>query len=283
MYYLFILARWFSLIFPRSICYLIANFFAHIQFYLSKKDREAVIYNLSPFTKDKKKLKKYAKKVFVNFAYYLVDFFRYAKLDEKFIKKYVRISGIDYLNLAFSMNKGIIILTAHLGNYELAGAIISLMGYPLCAITFPHKDKRLNRFFDYQRKMVGIKIIHTGVTVKKCFSVLKRGGMVGFLGDKDFMGGGIKVKMFSSYVRLPRGIAFFSSRIDAYIVPSFLIRDNKKFYHLIFEEPIICTREEKSTASSEKAIIRKYIPILEKYIKKYPQQWYMFQKYWLPE
>jgi lauroyl/myristoyl acyltransferase len=56
------------------------------------------------------------------------------------------------------------------------------------------------------------------------------------------------------------------------------VRESKKFYHLIFEEPIV---GKDSNLEKEESTIERYISVLEKYIKKYPQQWYMFEKYWL--
>ncbi|MCF7800290.1 hypothetical protein K9M16_04815, partial [Candidatus Babeliales bacterium] len=98
MYYLFILGKIIALSFPRTISYKIAKFFALAHFYLSKKDREAVFYNLRPLIGENQKKEKVAKKVFVNFAYYLTDFFRYSRLNHKFIKKYIKVDHIEIVD-----------------------------------------------------------------------------------------------------------------------------------------------------------------------------------------
>jgi len=277
MYYLYLLGSLLTSIFPRNACYLFARFVSIIHYYVSKKDRETVIHNLSPIITEKSKLKKYTQEVFINFAYYLVDFFRYSKLNQDFIKKYIELDGLENLNKALAEGKGIIILAAHLGNYELAGAIVSLLGYPLSVVALPHKDKRINRFFDGQRQRVGMKVISTGTTIRSCFSVLKSGGMLALLGDRDFLGTGVKLDMFSREAYFPRGIAFFALKTGAPIIPIFLIRKDKKFYHLVCEKPIAYDKEQQDEVS----IIKKCNVVLEKYIKKYPQQWYMFEKRWI--
>lgn len=278
MYYLFILAEKITSFFSRDVCYSIAKILALLRFYLSRKDREAVIYNLTPVVEDKSKLNKYAKEVFINFAYYLVDFFRYSKINKKFIDKYVKVEGLENLDKCLTSGKGVITLSVHLGNYELGGAITSLLGYSLFVVALQHKDERLNEFFNYQRDLVGVKVIPAGVAVKRCFRELKKGGVIAFLGDRDFSGAGLKVKMFGRYAVVPRGPAFFVLKTDSYIVPSFLVRENKKYYRLIFENPIGI---DKDNLNTEEGIINQYIPLLEKYIKNYPQQWYLFVKYWL--
>ena len=148
MYYLYLLGSLLTSIFPRNACYSFARFISIIHYYVSKKDRETVIHNLSPVITEKSKLKRHTQEVFINFAYYLVDFFRYSKLNQDFIKKYIELEGLENLNKALAEGKGVIVLAAHLGNYELAGAILSLLGYPLSVVALSHKDKRINRFFD---------------------------------------------------------------------------------------------------------------------------------------
>jgi KDO2-lipid IV(A) lauroyltransferase len=278
MYYLFLIGKFLSLTFPREFCYFVAKIIASLYFYFSKKDREVLNYNLSLIVKDKKKLKKCIREVFINFSYYLVDFFWYSKLNKEFIKKYVKITGLEHIEEALKRKKGVIAITAHLGNYELGGAITSLLGYPLYAVALPHKDKRVDNFFNSQRKRVGLKIIPTGgATIKRCISVLRKGEILALLGDRDFSRSGIKIEMFSSYAFLPKGVAFFSLKTKSTVIPSFLIREEKKFYHLIFEKPIFSQDEDLK----EKDIIEKYAKVLEKYLEKYPQQWYMFEKYWI--
>ena len=248
-----------------------------IHYYFSKGDREAVFYNLSPVVGDKSKLKRCVQEVFINFAYYLVDFLRYSKLNEDFIKKYIELDGLDNLNKALAEGKGVIVLAAHLGNYELAGAVLSLLGYPLSVVALSHGDKRINRFFNNQRQMVRMKVISTGTTIRSCFSALKQGDMLALLGDMDCSGAVIKLKIFYKYAYFPRGIAFLALKTKAPIIPIFLVRKDKRFYRLVCEKPIAYDKEQQN----EVAIIKKCNVVLEKYIKEYPQQWYMFQKWWV--
>ncbi|MEI8349693.1 MAG: lysophospholipid acyltransferase family protein [Candidatus Omnitrophota bacterium] len=278
MYYFYVLAKRLTLIFPRVFCYRIAKCIAVLKFYFSRKEREALMYNLSAIIPDAKEAKRVAREVFINFAYYLVDFFRYEKLDKRFIEKYVTVSGLEYLPQPLDGNKGVLTVTAHLGNYELAGAITSLLGYTVHAVALPHKDQRINELFNRQRKMVGIHIIPAGVTVRKCVSLLREPTVVAFLGDRDFFGGGLEITMMGHRVRLPKGPAFFALKTGACIVPAFLVREKRIFYRLIFEAPIDIQGQK---LTSEEMVLEAYAKVLEKYLKKYPQQWYLFTKYWL--
>ncbi|MCF7886923.1 MAG: lysophospholipid acyltransferase family protein [Candidatus Omnitrophica bacterium] len=277
MYYLFILGKIIALSFPRTISYKIAKFFALAHFHLSTKDREAVFYNLKPLVEENQNQNKIAKKVFINFAYYLTDFFRYSRLTKKFIKKYVSFQGLDLVDKAIKEKKGAILLTAHLGNYELGGAVMSLLGYPLLVVALPHLDLRTNNFFNKQREKAGIEVIPTGLAVKRSISVLKEGKLLALLGDRDFSNSGKRQKVFSRFVYIPRGAAFFAKKSKAAIIPVFFVRENKYYYRLIFEDAIIYNKNSKNL---EEEILQNYVRVLEKYLKKYSDQWYLFQKYW---
>jgi len=278
MYLFFVLGGIITSIFSRAACYKFAKFLALLNFYFSKKDRDTVIYNLSAVVEDKEKVQTYAKEVFINFAYYLTDFFSSYKINSDFIKKYVKIENLEHLESSFKRGKGVIAVTAHLGNYELAGAVVASLGYPISVVALPHKDKRTNDFFDKRRKFSGMKVIPTGIAVKGCLSALGRGEMIALLGDRDFSKKGKIYKIFSRHACIPRGVYFFSRRTDAAVIPCFLIRENVFFYRFIFEEPIYCSKDTK-----EQDLVTQYLAVLEKYVKKYPGQWYIFEKYWLAE
>ncbi|MDD5194335.1 MAG: lysophospholipid acyltransferase family protein [Candidatus Omnitrophica bacterium] len=277
MYYLFVIGRAIALLLPRSFSYRLGKALALAQYYLSKKDRDAVFYNFSPIIQNRKKLQVCVKQVFINFSYYLVDFFRYSRLTPQFINRYVKISGLEYLEGALKNNKGAVIASAHLGNYELGGAIIAMLGYPFHVIALPHADKRLNNFFISQRSLTGLKVVSTGIPVKHCFNTLRKGEIIGILGDRDFARDGLPVEMFSRKTTLPRGTAFFALKTGAAIIPTFFVRENKRYYRLIIEKPIEYNKED---CLVQEKIIKAYAAILEKYISLYPEQWYMFEKYW---
>lgn len=278
MYYLFLLGKLLAEIIPLKISYFIARILASIRFYTSAKDRNSVISNLAILDPkgSKQQLYKKSKEVFINFAYYLVDFFRYAKLNKDFFTQHVRIAGKEYLEEAKARNKGVILLSAHLGNYELGAAIVNSLGCDVYVVALPNKDERIRGFFDRQRELQGIKVIPTGSGVRRSYSALKKGAVVAFLGDRDFSGRKAVFNICSKPAYMPEGFTFFALKTGCAILPVFCLREEGNKFNLVFEKII----EYKENSTPEE-IINNYIVILEKYLKKYPQQWYLFQKYWL--
>jgi len=269
---------------PINLSYLIAIIISDLHYLFAKQDRREVSENLAVIfpEKNKKEIAKIRLKLFRNFAKYLVDFFRFSKLDEKYIKDKVTIEDIENLKEALCKGKGVIGLTIHLGNWELGGVLIAMLGYPIWAVALPHRDKRVDRFFNLQREKKGLKVISIEEATKKCINILKEKKILALLGDRDFTQNGIRIDFFNKPTLLPLGPAIFSLRMEAPIVPAFMIRKHKDYFLLKFEKPIYPVRKN-NLEESIKDLILQYKGIFEKYIQKYPEQWYMFRRFWIEE
>jgi lauroyl/myristoyl acyltransferase len=119
MYYVYIISKFIAVFLPRRVVYFLGGLIAKIKFVLSKKDKAIVMNNLEPLVETKAQAEFLTKKIFINFIYYLVDFLRFSKLNKKFINKYVRFQGLDWLESLAEKKENIVIFSAHLGNYEL--------------------------------------------------------------------------------------------------------------------------------------------------------------------
>jgi len=276
------IAQLLSLFLPLKAGYAIAGFLARCQFYFSRKDRKIVSDNLEAVlnTRDEAAIRKVAKEVFVNFAKYLVDFFRFSRLTTEYITKNVKLIGRDNLDTAIKRKKGVILLTAHIGNYELGGAAVSLLGYPFNAVALDHKNKLVNNFFIRQRQTANINVIPLGMALKRCYACLKRGEVLALLGDRDFLNHGLKMKFFGRDSLIPKGMAVLSLRVGASVVPTFFIRLPDDTFELTFERPITCS-DTDDTDGNTRLIMKRCIEVMERYIKKYPSQWYMFRNFWI--
>ena len=141
MYYLYRLAIFLARVLPRRVVYFIAFCVAEFKVWVSGRDYQAIIYNLNPIIRDKSRLNVYAKEVFRNFAFYIADFFNFSRIDSHFIKKYITVKGLKNIDDIVRQKKGIILLSAHMGNYELGGAITASLGYD---VYVDRKSTRLN-------------------------------------------------------------------------------------------------------------------------------------------
>jgi len=281
-YLIYKFAQFLAMNLPLGKGYALASFIAKLHYLLSRTDRLIVYGNLRAIFPDRggKEINRLAKEVFVNFAKYLTDFFRFEKLDRAFVDKNVKVAGRENLDEALKRGKGVIALTAHLGNYELGGAVISLLGYKFNAVALNHKEKEVNDLFIGQRRRAGVNVIPLGAAVKKCYEALRRGEIVALVGDRDFTPHGLKTEFFGKDAMIPRGPAAFYLKAGAAIVPGFLIRMPDDTFELKFEKAVSYIPTGDG-AIDEQKVTGMCLKVIEEYISRYPSQWYMFRRFWI--
>jgi len=280
-YLLYRIGQSIALFFPLKISYGIAVLASDIHYFFARQDRKIVKGNLRAVFPGlpKRQLNRIRINTFRNFAKYLVDFFRAARVDRKFIENNVVIENRHYLDESLSKGKGVIILSAHLGNWELGGMAVALLGYPFWAVAMPHKNKNVNKFFNAQREGRGAKVIPLGNAVRQCLDVFKNNGIVALVGDRDFTEKGNVVNFFGKPTIFPNGPAEFSRKTGAIIVPVFMLRNPDDSFLLKFERPLDFV-PTTNKANDLITLIEHYKLIFEDYIKSYPDQWCMFRRFW---
>jgi lauroyl/myristoyl acyltransferase len=267
---------------PVRVSYAIACRMADIWYCVSFADRKAVISNLNTITGsdiDAKNIERMARDVFRNFAKYLVDFFRFQKIDPDYIKDHISIEGIEKLDKALAKGKGVVVLSAHIGNWELGGVVLALMRQPMKAVTLTHKNKKVNEFFTKQRMTGNMVPIETTSSLRGCYDVLKIGGILALLGDRDFSKNGVLINFFGKSALMPKGPAAFGVRLGSEIVPVFMIRKNTDMFSLVFEDPVPRPESGDDVRDTEE-FLKRCVAVIERYVKEYPTQWYMFKKMW---
>jgi KDO2-lipid IV(A) lauroyltransferase len=251
-------------------------------FFLLKKQRLLTIENLtSAFgaEKSEKEIYNTAKAVFRNLGKNAAEFINFPKINSKNIDRLVETDGFEKIDRALAEKKGCIILSCHLGNWELSAAYASLKGYPANAIARPLRDERFDRLVNGYRASKGIGIISRDSSFKKIVGILKSNQMVGILPDQDIDSvEGVFVNFFNRRAYTPAGPVLLSMVSGAPIIPIFCIRQNGK-HKFIVEEPI----KLEITGDKEKDILintQKWSDVTERYIRKYPEQWVWMHRRW---
>jgi KDO2-lipid IV(A) lauroyltransferase len=280
-YFLYRIAQAIALSLPLKVAYSIAVFLADLRFLFAHEDRRNVAGNLKVVFPEKSdiQIKEISKKLFRNFAKYLVDFFRIQDINSDYIAKNVRIKDIHYLDSALAERRGVMLLTAHIGNWELGGVVTSMLGYSFITVALPHKSKQVNEFFNKQRESKGVKALPLGNAAKPFLKTLRVNGFLALVGDREFLGKGILTDFFSRPSIFPLGPAVLSLHTKPNIILGFMLRMPDDKFELVFEKPIdyVVTGDNQKDI---KEIILKYKSVFEKYIRLYPDQWFMFRRFW---
>lgn len=263
--------------------YRIACMISDLHYLFSWRDRRAVRKNLKTILGTGQNIEPLVREVFRNFGKYLVEFFRMEwEASQEFIQQNVRLVNIERIDEALRRRKGIIILTAHIGNWELGGVVLSTLGYPSLAITLPHKERPVNDLFNAQREVRGVQVVSISQAIRKCLEHLKANKLVAVLADRDFTASGERMSFLGRMAFIPKGAAVFAARTGAAILPIFFVRGEDNTFTLIVEEPIYASEVANGEDNEEviRKVMQEYTAVIERKIHEYPTQWMMFREFW---
>lgn len=288
-YYLFKLLRVVVRTFPPRMAYAIGAFVAEATYLFSRRSKANFRANLLHVLKYKgediesrqvrKKIRKLTRKNFRNFAYYLMDFFRFSQFEADRLSDLVEIVGTENVDRVLAGGKGLIGVTAHIGNWELGGMIFSLLGYPVNAIALSHHNTKLNRLFVNQRALGGMKVIPVGRAALQSLKALRRNEVVVILGDRDVTERGVAVDFFGAPCYLPRGPAVLAVRSGASLLFGYFVRESTHRFKVTFNGPLEVDRLA-SPEEQEDRIIQALVKEMEKCIMENLSQWYMYYRLW---
>jgi len=280
-YYLYRIGQFLASILPIRLSSVLVMLLCDIHFCFSRTDRQAVEDNLKIVFKTDHVPGTQVRSVFRNFGKYLLEFFTFTKnLRPEFIETNVHIKNIEYLNEVLQKGKGGIVISAHIGNWEMGGVVLPMLGFPLSVVALAHKDPRVNALFNAQREAFGAMVIQTDVAVRRVVEHLQRNRLVAILADRDFGNRGIMMDFFGHQTMIPKGAAFFSMKTGAPIVPIFILRTDINHFEFNIYPPIKPPHlpDGKIMDEAAKDYIQKYLTIIEDEIRKNPTQWLLFRE-----
>ena len=288
-YYLFELLRFVVRVIPPRLVYALGAFIAEVTYLFSLRSKKNLRANLihvfnylgedTESLEARRKIRVLIRKNFRNFSYYLVDFFRFSRLSREEIERLVEFSGTDNIKAALKDGRGAIGVTAHLGNWELGGMVLSFLGFPVNAIALSHHNTRLNRLFVNQRALSGMNVIPVGQAALRSLRALKKNQLVLILGDRDVTERGIEVTFFGGPAHIPRGPATLAVRADAGIFFGYFVRQSTHQYRAVFRPPL-SVDQNMDRESQEKTIILDLVKEMEECIAANLDQWYSYELIW---
>jgi len=209
----------------------------------------------------------------------LMEFVRLPAMRAQEIRRVTCYQGREHLDAALSAGKGVILLTAHLGNWEMVGARIAADGYPLNVVARAQRDDRLTEYIRRTREVAGMRVLHREESVRACLKALRNNELVGILLDQNAGDEGIFVEFLGHLASTAPGAAAFALRTGAAVVPTFGRRNLDDTHTIFFGEPVplIRTGDLKQDILANTA---RYTSIIEQHIRAQPEQWFWLHKRW---
>jgi len=263
---------------PAALAYALARAVARAFWHASAARREAVLANLARVvpTLPPREREALARRLFANFAEALVDSWRAERAGAGQAPT-VEIEGDEGLRAAVRSGDGVLLWSAHLGNWELAAGELARRGYAVSAIARPHEDEGLERWFARRRAAAGVRVVARCPGAIEARRVLRRHGLLALLGDRRFEGQGRAVPFFGRPARLPAAPLALARRTGARVVPGFVVREGRGRYRVHLEPALEVSGE---------GALRELARALERHVGAHPDQWYVFERVWdepLPE
>lgn len=219
-----------------------------------------------------------AKKSTTRFGRMLIEVLSYPLLNKENIEKKATLIGFENLLEALSYGRGVIMSTAHSGNWELLGHILALHDLPLVSVAQKQTNQAMDTFINEYRTMFGMQVTYkTGV--RDMIRFLGEGKMLGLIMDQDAGAMGPYVDFFGRPASTATGAAALARLKDAPIVPVFITENSMGKYTVIFHK-IISIEKTADRDADVLAMTQKLTKIIEDHIRSHPEDWFWLHNRW---
>ncbi len=257
--------------------------FGVLVYHLARRERVKTIRNIQtafPKGMSPEKIEKLALSVWTRLGWNLFEIIQWLRWPRsKIASQVVRDHGRKNIEKALARGKGVLIVTAHLGNWELLGGYLSSR-HPVSGVAQniydPRFDKIVTRF---REKNLGATMIKRGMALRGILGALKQNHLVVALVDQDTGQDGVFVPFFGKPAWTQSGVARIAYKTGAALVPAFVVRGADEQFELHMEREIVPPK----TDDPEKDIletVRRYTEVIESYVKVYPDQWMWMHERW---
>lgn len=269
---------------PGRWLYGFAQGFARLGFVLARKHRRIAMESLAVAfgsQKSEREIEEIARNCFIFMAKSAIELFFLMERPALFRQR-VEIIGKNNLDAALARGKGVILVSAHFGNFPLMLGKFCLEGYTTSAIMRHMRDPRTERTFVKKRSRYSLKTIYSQPRkecVEQTIKALRNNELVFIPMDQNFGTAGVFVDFFGKKAATATGPVILAQRTQSSLLPCFIIRQ-KDDTHKIICEPALELEQGKRDQASVITVVQKLTNIIEAYIRKYPAEWSWIHRRW---
>ena len=271
---------------PESWAYAFARLLGLFWYAFSNRHRKVALENLNAVfgaTENSSWIRRMAKDCFISMTTSAVELLLLTQKDpDVFRTQRIKLVNRHYLDQALSQKKGVILASAHFGNFPLMLVGLAFAGYKSAAVMRPIKVKRIADFFEADRQRFGVNTIMTIPRTACVAAILRalRDNQAIFIPlDQNFGTGGVFVDFFGRPAATATGPVVLAQRTGAKIVPSFIIRNADRTHTIVFERPLEL-ENGANDAETVKINVQRITGIIESYVRRFPAEWSWIHKRW---
>jgi Kdo2-lipid IVA lauroyltransferase/acyltransferase len=226
-----------------------------------------------------KEVRRTAHRCYRHFGALLAEFSRLPLLRSENVSSLVDFEGWEILDQALQAGKGGIVVTGHLGNWELMGAAVAVRGYPVSYVVTGQENELVEGLMDRLRESAGVRIIKRHQALKGVMKDLQANRLVAIISDQDAHEAGAFVPFFGRLASTPRGAALFALRSGAALIFADSYRQGRGKLKVVLER----ISQDQLSDDREAAInelVRRYTARLELSVRRRPEQWFWMHRRW---
>src|SRR3972149_7009821 len=267
---------------PPGLAVLFGKTLGALAFRIDRKRREITLENLRAALGDRTshaERLKIAQGVYENLGITFFEFMRLPWLKSKDLDGYVRAEGLERLKRALAKGKGVILFTAHFGDWELMAAYYGLTGFPVDVGVRDLDNPLFDEFVRWGRTRCGNSTVAKAKAMRPLLKSLAANGIAGILMDQNVtQREGVFVDYFGVPACTNKGPAMLAAASGAAVIPTFILRTGKTHTVTIGEEmPMVRDGDkETDTVKNTEAMTR----AIEDMVRRHPEQWFWVHRRW---
>jgi len=221
------------------------------------------------------------RQLYRNLGWLLGEFCQMPKYTRENTQEFLRCEGLEHYLAARARGKGVLIVTGHLGAWELSSYYHSLMGYPMGMVIRRLDNAKVDQLVNGIRCLHGNRVLHKDDFARGLLGAMRQGETVGILMDTNMTPPqGVFVPFFGRLACTASGLARVALKTGAAVLPGFMVwEDAEQKYVLRFgdEIPVITTGDDEADAVANTA---RFTAVIEDFVRRYPEQWLWVHRRW---
>ena len=214
------------------------------------------------------------RKLYRNLGWLLAEFCQMPKYTRENSGSFLSYDGLERYLAAREKGKGVLIVTGHLGAWELSSFYHSLMGFPMSMVIRRLDNAKVDGLVNHIRCLHGNRVLHKDDFARGLLGAMRQGETVGILMDTNMtQPQGVFVPYFGKLACTASGLARVALKTGAAVLPGFMLwEEAEQKYVLHFGDEILldCTGDDEADAVTNTA---KCTAAIEAYVRRYPDQW----------
>jgi len=216
-----------------------------------------------------------------NLGWLLAEFCQMSSYSPAFASRFIRYEGLEHYLAARDRGKGVLVLTGHLGAWELSSFYHSLAGYPMGMVIRrldnPLVDQMVNRI----RCLHGNRVLHKDDFARGLLAAMRAGETVGILMDTNMTPPqGLFVPFFGVLACAASGLARVALKTGAAVLPGFLLWEESERQYVLHFYPEIALADSGDAEADAAENTARFTAVLEQAVRQYPSQWLWMHRRW---